>query len=198
MSSAEILTILEHYKYILIFPTAVIEGPIVSILSGFLVHLGYLSFFLVYITLLLSDTVGCTLYYMAGKFWRKWVWIKKYATWFGYNEGTEEYLENHFKKHKFKTIFIAKISHGLGGLASISAGVAGVNYLEFIIFNILIAIPKTLILMLVGYYVGSSYQQIDGYLSHISLTVLVIALFVLAYLSLGKTVKNFWKRDETL
>ncbi len=193
MSPTEILAVLEHYKYILIYPTAIVEGPIVTVISGFLIHLGFLSFILTYITLLLSDFSGCTLYYLIGKYWRKWIWIKKYALRFGYDEKTEHFLENHFKKHKRKTFMLAKISHGLGWMAHVSAGVAGVSYLEFILFNVLTAIPKTLFLMLVGYYVGSSYEKINGYFGFISLTGTLIIILVVALFLINRYVKKFWK-----
>ncbi|OHA93589.1 MAG: hypothetical protein A3H52_02310 [Candidatus Zambryskibacteria bacterium RIFCSPLOWO2_02_FULL_39_26] len=196
MFSNDIFFILAHYKYFVVFPIAVIEGPIITIISGFLAHLGFFSFLFAYITLVLSDITGCTLYYLAGRYWRNSVWIKRRISRWDYNENSKKFLEDHFRKHKVKTIFIAKISHGIGWMVHIFAGVAKVNYFEFIVLNIIGALPKTFVLMLLGYYLGNSYQKIDGYLGYISLTVICLVLLFVIYKILNKYVKNYWKRNE--
>ncbi len=196
MSSADLLILIQNYSYFLIFPAAIIEGPIITIISGFLAHLGYLSFSLAYLTLLLSDTTGCTLYYLAGRYWRNLVWVKKRLSRWGYSENSEKFLEDHFRKHKIKTIIIAKFSHGLGWMVHLSAGVAKVNFLEFVFFNIISAIPKTLILMLVGFYLGNSLEKIDSYLSFIWIAGIFVVLFIILYLLINKYVRSFWKDNE--
>ncbi len=196
MSSTDFLYLLEQYRYVLIFPTAIIEGPIITVISGFLAHLGYLSFLISYITLIMADLVGCSLYYLVGRYWRTWIWIKKYTKLWGYDEKSEQFLENHFKKHKVKTIFIAKLSHGIGWMAHLSAGIAKVNFFEFALYNFLSALPKTLALMAIGYYAGNYYQKIDGYLGFFSLTLGFLAVLVVLYIVANKYVRKFWKKEE--
>ncbi len=195
MSTSDLLILLQDYGYFIVFPLAIIEGPIITIISGLLAHLGYFSFVVVYLVLVLSDMVGCTLYYLAGRYWRNLVWIKKYLNKWGYSENTEKFLEEHFRKHKIETIVIAKFSHGFGWMAHISAGVAKVNYFEFLIFNILSAIPKTLLLMSIGYYIGNSINKINGYLGVISLTAIITVILIVLFFVINPYVKKFWNKD---
>ncbi len=190
ISSAEVLSILEQYKYFIIFPVAIVEGPIIIIISGFLAYLGYLNIYIAYFVLVVADTIGDSLYYTIGKYWRKWTWIKKYARFLGYNERSEAFLEEHFRRHKGKTFLIAKLSHGVGGAVQIASGIAGVRYIEFLLWSLIGTLPKALILFVIGFHVGASYERIDGYFDYIALTTLSIAVFILCLVFVRKYVKK--------
>ncbi len=198
ISPQEALTILEHYKYLLIFPITVVEGPIIIIISGFLVYLGFLNAISAYIILSIADIIGDSLYYAIGLYWRRWAWIKKYARLLGYNENSEAFLESHFRKHKGKTFLLAKISHGIGGAIQIAAGIARVNYWQFLFYSIIGTLPKTLILMLIGFYLGSSYIKIDGIFNYIAMvTVGISVLLIFFYVILQKYLKKFFNTPSS-
>jgi membrane-associated protein len=180
ISADQALSLLEHYKYLLIFPIAVIEGPIIIIISGFLVKLGVLQSVSAYIILVIADVIGDCLYYTIGRNLRKWTWIKKYVRLIGYTDRSEAFLESHFRKHKGKTFLMAKFSHGIGGTIQISSGVARVDFKDFLFYSVIGTLPKTLILMLLGYYLGGSYLRIDNFFNHvafITLGVLIVVIF---------------------
>ena len=186
MSASEVLVLLEQYKYFVIFPIVIFEGPIITVISGFLIYLGILNPYLTYLLLIVGDLVGDSLYYSIGRFWRSSNWFKKISSLFGYSEKSEEFLENHFKKHKFKTLFLAKFSHGMGGTIQISSGIAKVDFSDFLLINFIGVIPKTLILLIIGFYVGNSYVKINEYLNSIALTVITVFLLVFLYFILRK------------
>lgn len=193
----EIIAILEHYKYLVIFPIAVLEGPIIIVISGFLVFLGYLNAVTAFCLLVVADMLGDSMYYSIGKYGGRSVWVKKYGKIFGYNENSELFLEEHFRKHKGKTFLLAKISHGIGGAVQMASGVAKVDYLEFLFFSFIGTVPKTFILMLLGYYAGSSYARIDKYFD--SVAYVVISIFIITiifYILLNKYSQKFFKKSE--
>ncbi len=196
LSPDHILSILEHYHYWLIFPIAIFEGPIIIIISGFLVYLGVLKAFIVWAVLVVADTIGDSLYYLLGRYWRKSLWIKKVVGFLGYDEKSEQLLENHFQKHKVKTFLLAKFSHGIGSSVQIASGIARVRYFEFLPLNLIGTIPKTFVLLLVGYYFGQSYVKIDGYLNNIALVVFGLFVFLLLYLIFNKHVKNYFASNK--
>ena len=47
-----------HYRYVMLFVLALVEGPVVMVLAGFLLHLGYFSLLPLYGTLMASDLTG--------------------------------------------------------------------------------------------------------------------------------------------
>jgi membrane-associated protein len=196
ISPTNILTLLEHYKYFVIFPIAVVEGPIIIIISGFLVYLGYLNAVIAYVLLVVADTIGDSLYYLIGKYWGRSNFIKKIGRYVGYNQKSEELLETHFRKHTLKTILLAKFSHGLGGSVQVAAGIARIRYLEFIELNLIGTMPKTIILLVIGYYLGSSYLEINSYLDLIATMLITVIVFTLLYLVARKYVKNHFANSK--
>ncbi|MFZ2569067.1 MAG: VTT domain-containing protein [Minisyncoccia bacterium] len=195
LTPSHILSILEHYKYLVIFPIAIIEGPIIIIITGFLTFLGFLNGFLSYLILVVAEVIGDTLHYLIGTYWRRAPWVKKYGHFFGYDEKNESFIEEHFKKHKLKTLIIGKLTYSLGTAVQIAAGIAHVNFYEFISVSILGTIPKTLFLFIVGYYVGNSYLKINGYFHSISFVTISIALIMVFYLLSNKLTKSFLNKE---
>ena len=193
LSLGHLLVLFEYYKYILIFPVAVVEGPIISVISGFLVYLGFLNGFAIYIILVLGDVVGDSLHYFVGRYAGSMGWVKKLARFFGYNESSEKFLEEHFDKHMAKTFLFAKVSHGLGGAVQVAAGIAKVDYLQFVLWNFLGTLAKSFILMFIGFYAGSSYIKINSYLSSIAfITISIVVVLVTGYIILNKFAKRFF------
>lgn len=197
-SPAEILSILEHYKYLVIFPIAVIEGPIIIIISGFLVSLGFLNGLVAYSVLVVADVIGDTLYYLIGKYWRSSTRIKKYAKFIGFDERSEVFLEEHFRKHKIKTFLIAKISHGMGWSVWISAGIARIKYLELVFYSLMGTLIKTSVLLLLGYYIGKSYVEINSYLHYIALFTITLALIIFLFFITKRLSKNFFNKKDDI
>ena len=191
----QVLLLLEQYKYILIFPIVVFEGPIITVISGLLVSLGYLNGIVAFVVLVAGDLTGDFLYYLLGRFGRHSRWIKKLGVFVGYNEKSEHYLEEHFKKHKGKTFMLGKLAHGVGTTVLVAAGIAQVSIPEFLWWNLLGTIPKTLILLLIGYYAGSSYVQIDKYLSSFAaVTVGIVVVLIIAYILLNRFAKDYFTK----
>lgn len=192
ISPTEVFHILEQYKYFLIFPVAIIEGPIIIIITGFLTFLGYLKIYVALPVLIVADVLGDSMYYTIGKFWKKSDFVKRWARFLGYDESSEVFLEEHFKKHKGKTFLIAKISHGVGGVVQVSSGIAGVSYRDFLFYSVLGTVPKTTLLFFVGFYLGSSYLQIDSMLNYVAHIVLGMGLLIFAYFMAIKYAKRFF------
>lgn len=186
----EALSILEHYKYLVIFPITVVEGPIITVIGGFLAYLGYLNIYGAIFFLALGDWVGDGLHWVLGRYYSKANWFKKVGKFFGYDESREKIVEQHFVKHPGKTVMLAKASHGVGGLVQIAAGMAKMDFWEFMKFSLIGTIPKTLLLFFVGYYLGSSYEKINTYMNRVAYVVLFLAIFATLYFVVKKVVNK--------
>lgn len=192
-SPTEILSVLETYKYLIVFPLTIIEGPIISIISGFLIYLGIMDFWIALPVLVVADMLGDCGYHIIGRYWRQAKWARRYAGFLGYSEHSEVFLEEHFRKHKFKTFLFAKFAHGLGAVIQIASGIAKVNFLHFILFSFFSTIPKILILVSIGFYAGSSIARIDGVLSTVALVVFGSFVFlIISYILLNKYMRKFF------
>jgi membrane protein DedA with SNARE-associated domain len=190
LSPEEALGILEHYKYIVIFPISILEGPIITVIGGFLVYLGYLNGFLAYFFLALGDLVGDALHYVLGRYYSDAKWFKKIGKYLGYDERREKIVEEHFKKHPGKTVLLAKVSHGIGGFIQIVAGMAKMDFKKFMWFSLIGTIPKALALFFVGYYLGSSYEIINKYLDRFAYIVIILIIGVAIYFFSKKLISK--------
>lgn len=176
---------LNYYRYLLLFPIVVVEGPIATILAGFLVSLGYLDFPLAYGLAVAADLLGDTLYYLVGRFGAKRV-VDRWGKYLGISWDQIEKLDRHFERHVGKTLLLGKLTHGAGGLILLAAGAAEVPYPAFLWFNLLGTLPKSLALLLVGFYFGHAYRSIRTYLNDIALiTIGIVVLVGLGYFFYG-------------
>jgi membrane-associated protein len=163
-SLATITQWLFQYRYAVFFPIVVVEGPIVTILAGFFVSLGYMNFLAVYALAVTGDLTGDCLYYLAGR-WGREKFIDKYGRFFGINREQIRRVERHFDVHAGKTLAVGKLLHGVGAAFLFAAGVIRMPFSKYFWYNALATIPKSFILMLIGYYFGKFLTQINEYLT---------------------------------
>lgn len=170
-----------EYKYLVIFPFAVFEGPIITIISGFLASIGQLNFWLAYIVVASGDLFADTLYYFIGR-WGRERFIAKFGKYFGLNIDRVRKLELHFQNHPWKTFGFGKVAHGTGSLILAAAGLAKVPYWEFLGYNIPTTLANSFTLIVIGYYFGHAYQSFDTYFGYVSIAFLVLLISVYIYI----------------
>ncbi|MDO8511823.1 MAG: DedA family protein [bacterium] len=178
-----------NYRYLILFPLIVLEGPITVITAGVLTSVGLLNFFLVYFVAVIGDLAGDSLYYSIGRYGRKH--LDRWGRFIGLPKERLEKMETHFKDHGGKTLIAGKLSHAIGAIVLVSAGIARIPFRKFIIFNLWATLPKSLVLLLIGYYFGNTFIHLQRYFDFAWLGALVATvLFILVYLFLRKTGKK--------
>jgi membrane protein DedA with SNARE-associated domain len=185
---ATTLSILATYGYYIILPISIVEGPIIAPLSGVLVSLGTLNWFWVFVVLLLGDTIGDLIWYIAGHRGGNW-FIARWGTHFGITEQRIEHFKRLFAKHDSKILLLGK-AHITGlpvGIALLfSAGVTRMHFGRYMLWNTIGSIPKIAILEALGYYLGNGFVQsggtlfnFAGVLSFVVVVVLVVVTYVM-------------------
>lgn len=174
----QIFGLLFTYSYLVLFPLVVIEGPVVTIIAGFLVSLGFMDFIPAYFTIMAGDLTGDVLYYSAGRWWLNKTY-KGVIRFLGINMRFVRKLEISIKKNKGPYLFFGKLSHAIGGVILFAAGSAEIPLKEFVWFNFLATIPKSLILLAVGYYFGSTVSNFRKYLDFTVLGLFVFTLILI-------------------
>jgi membrane protein DedA with SNARE-associated domain len=179
-SFAPLIASLETYKYIALLPIVVIEGPVATVLAGFLSSMSYLSLGISYVIVVLGDLVGDMIYYALG-YWGRGGIIEKYGSYVGITGKRLSQLEAHFQDHAGKTLLLGKLTHGIGIVALIAAGTARVPFIKFLWYNLVATLPKSLILLLVGFYFGEAYMKLSRYLDYTAVIALIIPLLLGVY-----------------
>lgn len=191
---SQIITWMLTYKYAIMLPIAVVEGPIVTVLGGFLSSSGMLNPYIVFVVSVVGDIIGDLLYYALGRWGRK-SFMMRWAEKAGATPERIKGLEDHFESHSGKTLVLGKISHGIGSVILIAAGASKMPIGKFVWYNFISSLPKSLVFVLIGYYFGEAYNRIGQYIDYTAITTFMLGvLLVIGYVLVVKYTRN--KSDE--
>jgi membrane protein DedA with SNARE-associated domain len=171
--SRQLFRFLISYKYAVIFPIATLEGPIITMISGFLVSLGVLSFFPTLLVVWAGDMLSDSLYYFLGRRGRPFVERLKFLRMSGERIAK---IEQHYEKHPGKTFVISKVSYGVGSIFLVAAGIAKISYQKFLEYVAPLNLLRSAALMLIGYYLGKGVRYSGVYLEYYTIGVLVLLI----------------------
>jgi len=194
-----ILTIVGNLGYIGIFLLMVLESSfipfpseVILIPAGALVATGELSFVLVLLAGTLGSLVGALVnYYLAHSLGRRIVnkIIFRYGKILFINEKKIRKSEVYFEKHGDITTFIGRFIPVVRQLISLPAGFSKMNLSRFILFTTLGAGIWVVILILIGFFLGSNLDAISSNIDQITLWVLLTsAIIIVIYII--KNLKN--------
>jgi membrane protein DedA with SNARE-associated domain len=167
-----------EYRYWIIFPITLIEGPVLMVLCGILWKLGYFSFAPLFFVLAVADLAADVIWYAAGR-WGGHKFVRTYGKYLGLDEALILKVERRFLDHGGKILFLSKITMGLGLAIAIivAAGMMRVNFRKFLLINGLGQAFWTLTLLSVGYFFGNFYHQIDKGFRYASLAGFIILVY---------------------
>jgi membrane-associated protein len=87
-------------------------------------------------------------------------------------------------KHGAKTVFIARFIPGMRWLVPIIAGASKMKYKKFFLYNTLGAVLVVPIIMSIGYYVGTSLEQIIIFTQDLNAIIFIAALVLISVASI--------------
>lgn len=191
------LTWLLTYRYLVIVPLIIIEGPIVMVVSGFLLRLGYFAFWPVYLVLLLGDLAGDFIWYGVGYYGARRL-VRRYGHFLSLTDEVMDRIEEVFKKYQNKILFTSKVTMGLGFalVTLITAGAVRVPLKNYAAFNILGGFVWTSLLVALGYFFGNLYFLVDEAFRLIFLAALA-AVFLIALYGFKRYIKQQIIKDKT-
>lgn len=177
-----IIDLILKYKYFILFPVLIVEGPIATIASGILASPSFNKFNIIplFFFVVFADVFGDTLYYLLGKYAGPRI-IRKIKEHRGVTVEYENRIQNFFSRYGKISILLGKITHGFGWPIMVLAGSMRMQYKTFILYCITASIVKTAALLAIGYYYSKDYALFSFYIgSHITgfLTLGIIAFIL--------------------
>ncbi len=169
------------------FPSEIIMIP-----AGYLAYQGEMNIYIIVLVGILGSLAGALLnYYLAVTLGRKF--LIKYGKYFFIKEETLTKLDTFFAKHGEISTFTGRLIPGIRQLISLPAGLARMNIAMFSLYTAIGAGIWVVVLVGVGYLVGSNEALISEYLKSATLIALVsVALITIFYILRNK------KRGKTL
>ena len=177
-----ILPLIIQYKYLILFPLAAIEGPMLALASGFLISLGYLGIVPTYLVFVLGDVIPDVAYYWTGVLGNRFSWLTKYKNRWSIVSHNLDLIDRIWQDHPIKTMVLTKFAFGLSTPLLISAGVVKMPFRKFISLTLPISFVNYAVILTLGYYLGHSYQLAGKYLEYLGFLVFALAIvFALIY-----------------
>ncbi|MES2775053.1 MAG: DedA family protein [Bacteroidota bacterium] len=184
-----IVCLLLKYKYAILFPFAIFEGPIVTVLAGFLSSMGTINPFLALLIIVPGDITGDTLYYFLGRFGRTG-WLHRISNKLGLTDKKLERAEAYFSSNPHKAIPLSKVILGVGVAGLFLAGRSGFPYYRFIAICAITSAVQCSIYMCLGYFFGYAYLQINEALNYVAATSIVIAVLLALFFIIRSKLKT--------
>lgn len=174
-----LVQLLQANGLLLLFPLAVIEGPIVTVIAGWLARLGYFPLGWAVLILVVADLVGDSLLYGLGRAGPN-VLPQKLRQVLGVTDARIALMAEHFSKQGGRTLIAAKLTHSFGFIVLVAAGASRMSFPAFLCFNLIGTIPKTLLFLLVGYAIGEAHVTIDHWIGRASLGIVILGIAILS------------------
>jgi len=183
------------YGYWVLFPIAVIEGPIIGVIAGVLVGTGQFNWLTALLVLTVADLVGDVAYYALGRYGHG-PFMKRVAKGLGLTEERMRPIEEEFKHHDAEVILIGK-TQALGSVILYFAGAVRMPFWSFLWWNFVGTLPKVALFEVIGYFFGSALTQTSKYLDYAGVATFVLALLLLgSYFYFKKYLKKRMQRGR--
>jgi membrane protein DedA with SNARE-associated domain len=188
-SLAEIVLLLNTYKYLILFPIVVVEGPITAIIAGFLVSLGILNPFLVYIIVVAGDVVGDSILYIFGR-WGGESFIRRIGPYLGVTPERIDKVKEYFNSYGRRAVTMSKLFHGVGIAGLVTAGSLKVPYRKYIFICFSVTLAQAFVFLMVGVLFGGAYMQMSKYLDYFATATIAIGAGIILILAVRRYVKR--------
>ena len=182
---SQIILLLIKYRYFILFPLSIIEGPILTVIGGFLVTMGYLNPFIVYPIVVIGDIIGDSIFYALGR-WSGGPFIKRFGPRIKMTPEKIEQVRNYFQKNHKKALVFSKLVHGIGSAGLLVAGGLKIPWRRFVVTCGTVTIIQSVILLFLGILFGHAYNQIAVYLNYYAAAGTLVALIIATYIVLSK------------
>jgi undecaprenyl-diphosphatase len=178
---------LGHWGYLVIFLGATLEsaaflglvvpGESLVLVAGFFAAQGLLDIGDLIVLVALGAIIGDTIGYQMGRRMGR-AGLERFGSRFGLNDARIEKAESFFKRHGGKAVFLGRFVGFARALVPFIAGSSRMPYRKFLPYNVLGAALWSPAILLLGYFLGASWQKAEQWIGSASAVLAGIALFI--------------------
>jgi LPXTG-motif cell wall-anchored protein len=169
-----------HYGYWAIFFGVMLEnaglpvpGETVLLFAGFLAYQGDIELWRAILTAIVAASLGDSLGYCLGRF-AGTAFVEKYVRRFKVLSGQFDRAHGLFLKHGHWAVFVGRFITGLRVFAGPLAGMFRMAYLRFLFFNFSGALIWASTVGCVGFFFGSSWDELVSFVEKFHQVVLIV------------------------
>ncbi len=190
MTAEEIVKFLspyfKNYGYYLVFLFTFLEnsaflglvapGETVIVIASFFAAQGHLEISYIILLAFFGAVFGDNVGYLIGRKGGRPL-IDKFGYWL-ISPRKLKWAEKYFKIHGAITIFIARFTSFLRALAPLVAGISGMEYKKFLLYDFLGAVIWSIIIPLLGYFFGANWKLVKKIINRVGLGVIVLLIII--------------------
>ena len=150
-----------------------VPGEVTIVPAGFLIYQGHMH--------LLPVLLSCILGTMSGSYFTYWFaqqfgvrFVRRYGKYFFFPPHKLSMVQNYFKEHGSVSVFTARLLPGIRHVIAFPAGIAEMKISLFFIYTFLGSTIWTIVLLLVGYFIGSNKGMLLHYILYIKIGALIV------------------------
>lgn len=155
METATLLRLVADWGLAILLPVTLLEGPVATLVAGWLVRLGALPPGLTFVVCLAGDVMGDLMFYGLGHQGVKRIpghWQAR----LGLNPARISALSAGFARNGIRWLILAKLTQGAGAPVLAAAGAAGMPLAPFLGANLAAGAIKTAMLLALGHALGTA------------------------------------------
>ncbi len=157
MSVDAITELVLQYRYWILIPLALIEGPVIALVAGTLAAVGYFNIYFLGVLFFVRD-VGLDLgYYAIGHFGGRTNFAQRMMKKIGVTPDHLEHVRGLWARRPGMTMLVGKFSYGIASAFIVVAGMVNMRLSTFLIYSSLIAVLQYGTLLLLGYFFGATF-----------------------------------------
>ena len=145
-----------QYRYLILIPLSILEGPIIAVAAGTLASLGYFNVYVLAVFFFLLDLAKDAFYYALGYWGGNTKMVRKLLGKMGVREDHLQDIRHLWEKHPGKTMFIGKLSYGIASSFVVLAGTVKMPLKKFFGWGAIVAIAQYWTLLALGYFFGNA------------------------------------------
>ncbi|MBI4088311.1 hypothetical protein HY418_02935 [Candidatus Kaiserbacteria bacterium] len=196
MSLDSLTPLILEYRYWILIPLSILEGPIVAFIAGTLASLGYFNVAALALFFLVRDVAMDGMYYSLGYFGKRLTIVQRTITRLGVREKHFEEVRVLWEHHAGKTMFLGKLSYGIAFSFIILAGFIRMSLRKFFFWGAVVAIVQYWTLLALGYVLGTSLAGVGAHvIQYFSYVVAAATIIASLYYVFGKRGRKKLLKD---
>lgn len=183
---------LYDHRHVFVFLGALFEGTNIMLLGGFLYKLGLFKFWDILAILIIGYLINGYGWYAIGRFGGRKI-LDKWGPRFFLTKERIKKLEDYYKKHTVKALIITRITYGISSYVFIIAGIFKTKLRKFSWCNLVAAIIWVLVMFIIGYSFGASYELLSKVARLVAVWLVVLLFIVIILIAIGIV---YWFRKK--
>lgn len=195
MSFAAVTQLIIAYRYGILVPLSLIEGPITSFVAGTLASLGYFNIWILAAIFFARDIGMDAVYYAAGYFgWRNHS-VENILAKIHVHEEQLDRVKELWERHPFRTIVIGKLSYGLAITFIMVVGMVKIPLYKFYKYSVWVTVFQFGILLSLGYFFGAALgENMAGTIERVQFIIGAAAAVIIFYVLFGRRMRERFLR----